>query len=172
MRSIFAVCAIALVLFPVSAFASCPDIYGPYSCCGTSWYVYSWTLACAGTSGSVSSTTDSCGDNVYAMTGSSATITYTYTIGASDPIINQNNWQASLYVQFSDPTSNANNNINATVSVRHNGQIVSNNTIVSQNGTQGSLDCGPFRAYYYYTAVAGDTITVTVTGSNDGNATI
>ena len=30
----------------------------------------------------------------------------------------------------------------------------------------------PSYAYYYYTAVAGDLIIVTITGSNNGNATI
>src|SRR4051812_21450041 len=148
MKSLIAICAIALIIFPTAAFASCPDIYGPYSCCGTSWYIYQFTLACAGVSGSVSSTTDSCSDNVYAITGSSATITYTYEIGQNDPILNSANWQAALYVQFSDPTSNSGNYINATVSVVHNRAVVSTNTIVSQNGSQGSLDCGPFRAYY------------------------
>ncbi len=41
MKAVLAVFAIVLVLFPASAFASCPDILGPYYIFASTYYVYS-----------------------------------------------------------------------------------------------------------------------------------
>jgi|ERR1041385_917803 hypothetical protein len=176
MKSTLAVVAIALVIFPVNAFASCPDItYG--ACCGIAWYEYRFTTACAGTSGSVSTTTLlSCSypltpPDGYQFTGS-GTVTYSYTLGASDPILNSAHWSAGLIVEFSDPNNSPYNTLNATISVTHNGSTTTN-TIVSHDGTQGTLSCSRYD-YYYFSAVAGDTLTVTITGTNfnSGSTTI
>jgi hypothetical protein len=151
-------------VLPMNAYASCPDIHSG-ACCGTFWYEYDWTTSCAGTSGSVSSSTLSCYSTpAYAITGSSGTITYSYTIGGSDPIANTTHWSAGLFVDFDDPNNSQYNTLNVTVSVTHNGST-SSNTILSWNGQSGDISCGRYD-YYFFTAVAGDTITVTISGTN------
>jgi hypothetical protein len=168
MKSILAAFVIALVLLPGSAYASCPNItYG--ACCGVAWYEYSFALTCAGTSGSIAPTTLSCSypltpPPAYQFNGTSATVTYSYTIGANDPMMNPAHWSAGLLIDLDDPSASQYNTLNATVSVTHNGSTTSN-TIVSRNGTQGTVSCTRYD-YYYFTAVAGDTITVTITGTN------
>src|SRR5437016_3516884 len=116
MKSIVAIsAAIAVTIFPATAFATCPTITS-----GGTYYIYSFTTSCAYITGSYTNTTDSCGDTVHGLTGSPTTITYTYDIQPGDPIENSAGWEAEVYVQFSDPTSNANNSLTATVSVIHN----------------------------------------------------
>ena len=165
MKSIVASAAIMLVLFfPANALASCPNITGPYSCCGTSWYQYELDPSCAGTSGSVSSATMSCYSQAGHQYTGNGTVTYTYTIGQSDPILNSAHWSAQVYVDFNDPNNSIYDTLNLSVSVTHNGSTTSY-TMLSQNGTQGSLSCST-AAYWYFTAVAGDTITLTFTATN------
>jgi hypothetical protein len=166
MKSVIAVAVIALLLTPVNAYAACPNITGPYICCGSGyWHEYEWDASCAGTSGSVGSGTLSCFNSPSkTFTGASGTVTYSYTIGASDPINNSNKWSVGLFLDFDDSTDSQYNTITASVSVTHNGSTTSN-TIKTHNGTQGDLGCNRYD-YWYFTAVPGDTITVTITGTN------
>jgi hypothetical protein len=165
MKAVLALFAIVLVLFPASAFASCPDILGPYYWSTSTWYVYSFGTSCAAGSGSVCSTTDGCSDPAIGYPNGYGTVSYYYEIGANDPIPNSNQWSAGLYADFSDPNNSASNYLTATVNVVHN-RATTTYTIFSVNGSTGSLNCGPFQSYYYFTAVAGDTIYVTITGNN------
>jgi len=170
---VFFVVALSFVAFPTAAQASCPNITGPYFLGSYYWYEYSFSTSCAGTSGSgVSTSALSCySDPAYQFTGSSGTVTYSYVVGANDPIINSAHWEVSLFVDFNDPSSSPYNTLNASVSVTHNGSTTSH-TIVSQNGTQGSLSCARYD-YWFFSAVANDTITVTITGTNfNGGSTI
>jgi hypothetical protein len=80
-KSMTAVIAIALFIFPIEMYAGCPS-FRSGACCGTAWEEYDFDASCAGISGSVATPvgTDSCSDTAYQFTGS-GTITYSYTIG-------------------------------------------------------------------------------------------
>lgn len=174
MKSFIAVIFAAFIaVFPAPLYAACPNIHSG-ACCGTFWYEYDWTLACAGTSGSVSASTLSCFSSpAYSFTGSSGTATYSYTIGASDPIANTAKWSAGVFLDATDTTDSQFNTLLVTVSVTHNGSTTSN-TIFSWNGqTGGDVSCGRYD-YWYFTAVVGDTITVQVSATNfsSGSTTI
>ena len=162
MKYITAVVAIAVMaIFPLNAFAGCPTINGPYSCCGTSWYDYTFDTTCAGTTGNVTSATLWCYSTPAKQFGTgSSSATYSFTIGANDPILNANNWQVDLrYVEWSDPNSSIYNTLSATVSVTHNGSTTSN-TFFSINGT--NTESCALSSYAVFSAVAGDSITVTI----------
>jgi hypothetical protein len=93
----------------------------------------------------VSTTTLSCSypltpPPAYQFNGTSATVTYSHTLTANHPILNSAHWEAGLIIDFDDPSSSQYNTLNATVSVTHNGSTTSN-TIVSRNGTQGTVSC-------------------------------
>ena len=172
MKSVIVAVVVALLFSPLNAYAACPNITGPFFCCGSGyWYEYKWDASCAGTSGSVGSGTLSCyNEPSKAITGASGTVTYSYTVGASDPLLNSNKWSVSMFVDFDDPNNSQYNTLTASVGVTHNGSTTSN-TIFSHNGTQGDLSCSR-KGYYYFTAVVGDTITVTITGTNFSANTI
>jgi hypothetical protein len=165
MKYATAVIAIAVMaIFPLNAFAGCPTINGPYSCCGNFYYTYVFDTSCAGTSGNVSATTMYC--DFYNSTPAkqfgtgSSSATYSFIVGASDPIVDSNNWEVDLrYVEWSDPNASMYNTLSATLSVTHNGSTTSN-TFYSINGTT-SQNCA-LSSYASFSAVAGDTITVTV----------
>ncbi len=170
MRS--AVVALLLTFaLPYNLYAACPNINSG-ACCGTFWYEYAFTTSCAGTSGSVSNSTLSCYSTpAHSFTGT-GTVTYSYTIGASDPIINSNHWSASIFVDFDDPNNSQFNTLNITVGVTHNG-VTTSNTLLSWNGQSGDLSCSR-EDFWYFSAVAGDTISVTIsaTNFNSGSTTI
>ncbi|MDQ3282506.1 MAG: hypothetical protein M3Q69_13985 [Acidobacteriota bacterium] len=151
-----------LTLSPLTAYAGCPSIIGPTLCCGRSWYQYQFDTSCAGTSGSVSNATLWCYSTPAKQFGTgSSSVTYSYTIGANDPILAT--WDADIrYVEWYDPNNSIYNTLTATVSVQHNG-VTTSSTFLNINGTTSkscSLEGGTF------SAVAGDTVTVTI------NATI
>lgn len=164
MKRKMAVIAIAVMaIFPLNAFAGCPTISGPYSCCTYVYYTYVFDTSCAGTTGNVSATTQYC--DFYNPTPAkqfgtgSSSATYSYTVGANDPIVDSNNWEVDLrYVEWSDPNASVYNTLSATLSVTHNGSTTSN-TFSSINGTTSQNCTSP---YATFSAVAGDTITVTV----------
>lgn len=148
-----------LAVFPLTAYAGCPTIVGPTACCGRYWYYYNFDTSCAGTSGNVSTTNMWCYSTPAHQFGTgTSTVTYSYTIGSSDPVLTT--WAAELrYVEWSDPNNSIYNTLVATVSVTHNGSTTSN-TFLSINGTTSrscSLESGGF------SATTGDTITVTIT---------
>jgi hypothetical protein len=170
MKAITAVFAIALFsILPTVAYAACPNITGPYICCGTSWYQYDWPNSCAGTGGSgVSTATLSCYSlGGHQFTGSSGSVSYQHTVQSTDPVTNYNNWQVSAYFDFDDPSNSQYNTLTATVSVTHNGSTTSY-TFLNWSGASGDLSCGRY-GYYYFTAVVGDTITVTYNATNFNN---
>ncbi|HEX2062070.1 MAG TPA: hypothetical protein VHK90_15115 [Thermoanaerobaculia bacterium] len=163
MRYITAVIATFLMaLFPVNAFAGCPTITGPTFCCGIYWYTYSFDTSCAGTSGSVSDTNMWCYNTPAKAFGTgSSSVTYSYTIGASDPDLS--GWSADLrYVEWYDPNGSIYNTLTATASITRNGSTTSN-TFLSLNGTQSRscslewVDLGNVQA--------GDTVTITINTS-------
>jgi hypothetical protein len=164
MKHKMAVIAIAVIMaiFPLNAFAGCPTINGPYACCGYLYYTYVFDASCASTSGNVSAATEYC--DFYNPTAAkqfgtgSSSATYSYTLGTSDPIVDSNNWEVDLrYVEWSDPNASTSNTISATVSVTH-GSTTSN-TFFSINGTTSQNCTTPYASF---SAVAGDTITVTI----------
>ncbi|HET7435865.1 MAG TPA: hypothetical protein VFN10_14250 [Thermoanaerobaculia bacterium] len=163
MKAIAAVLALVLVVVP-SAFAGCPTISGPYICCGTAWYQYSWSTSCAGTTGNVSNATMWCYSTPAKAFGTgSSSATYSYTIGSSDPIANH--WSADLrYVEWSDPNGSASNTLSATLSVTHNGSTTSR-TLFSVNG-QSSKSCSlEGTGATNFDAAVGDTVTITINAS-------
>jgi hypothetical protein len=163
MKAFFAALLVALVIaIPVQA--ACPNITGPFFLGPYSWYEYRFALSCAGTTGSVGTSTLSCfGDPAHTFTGS-GTVQYSYTVSAGDPYINYTKWQVAQFFDFNDPSNSNTNTLNASVSVTHNGSTTSY-TILNYNGSIGDLSCARYD-YFYFTAVAGDTITVTVTATN------
>jgi hypothetical protein len=167
MKPITAIFAIILTAaLSNNAYAICPSIQTGY-CCGTYWYQYDFAAGCAGTSGSVSTSTLSCGSTpAYQFTGS-GTVSYAYTVGANDPIINSARWSAGLLVDFDDPNNSPYNTLNASVSVTHNGSTTSY-AILAWDGLTGDTACDR-DDYRYFSAVAGDTITVTITATNFNN---
>jgi hypothetical protein len=164
MKYATAVIAIALMaVFPLNSYAACPNINGPYSCCGLTWYDYTPDTSCAGTSGNVSPATLWCYSTPAKQFGSgSSSVTYSFTIGQNDPVLNS--WSVDLrYVEWSDPNASIYNTLSATVSVTHNGST-SSQTFYSING-QTTQSCA-LSSYATFSATHGDTIAVTI------NATI
>lgn len=169
MKSILAVVLLALVAvaFPVSAYASCPDVTGPFLLGPYYWYQWEWDTSCAGTSGSVSTDTLSCfSDPAYKFTGT-GTVTYSHTVTANDPVVDTAKWQVAQFVDFDDPSNSQYNTFTATLSVTHNGSTTSHG-IVTWNGSLGDISCNRYD-YWYFTAVTGDTITVTLSATNFNN---
>lgn len=173
MKSFLAVFFVAFIAaFPAPLYAACPT-FRSGACCGTVWEEYDWTLSCAGTAGSVSTSTLSCySAPAYNFTGSSGSATYSYTVGASDPLYNTAKWSAGVFVDFNDTTNSQYNTLNISVSVTHNGSTTSH-TILNWSGATGDISCNRYD-YFYFTAVVGDTITVTITATNfsSGSTTI
>ena len=164
MKYVTAVIAIAaMAILPLNAFAGCPTINGPYSCCGVVWYEYTWDTSCAGTTGSVSPATLWCYSTPAKQFGTgSSSVTYSHTLTSTDPV--QPSWSVDLrYVEWSDPNNSIYNTLSATVSITHNGSTTSQ-TFYSINGTT-SQSCA-LSSYATFSATTGDTITVTI------NATI
>lgn len=161
MRYVTAVIATVLMaLFPINAFAGCPTITGPHACCGGyQWYTYTFDTSCAGTSGNVSDTNMWCYSTPAKAFGTgSSSATYSYTIGASDPDLN--NWTADVrYIEWYDPNGSIYNTMTVTASVTRGGTTTSY-PILSVNGTQ-SRSCS-----LEYTNIgsvsAGNTVTVTI----------
>jgi hypothetical protein len=172
MKHVTAISAIILAaVLSSNVYASCPNIQAGY-CCGTYWYQYDFAAGCAGTSGSVAASTLSCSSTpAYQFTGS-GTVSYSYTVGANDPIINSARWSAGLLFDFDDPNNSPYNTLNASVSVTHDGSTTSY-TILAWNGLTGDTACDR-DDYWHFGAVAGDTITVTITATNfnSGSTTI
>ncbi len=161
-KAFSALLAIAVVLFPGSAFAGCPDITGPYACCGISWFMYHWDTSCAGRTGNTSAATMWCYSTPAWQFGTgTSSLTYSYTLGANDPV--SSNMTADLrYVEWSDPNASIYNTLTATLSVTHNGST-SSQTFYSVNG-QNTQSCA-LSSYATFSAVAGDTITITITAT-------
>lgn len=96
MKAITAVIVAAVMLFAPSAFAGCPSINGPYCMFAGCWYEYSQDTTCAGRSGNVSYTTLWCYNRPALQFGTgSSSANYSFTLGPSDPI-NNNNWNVDL----------------------------------------------------------------------------
>jgi hypothetical protein len=150
--------------FPAPLYASCPDITS-YS----RWVEYDWTLGCAGTTGSPGTTTLSCFSlPAHNFTASSSSATYSYTIQSGDPIYDTTKWSSSVYVDFNDNTNSSSNTLSISVSHTHNG-VTTSHTMLNWNGALGDFACRNY-GYFYFTAVVGDTITVTVNATNFSSA--
>jgi hypothetical protein len=164
MKYVAIVLAVAVSLFPASAFAACPDQNGPFSCCGGyTWYTFTFDTSCASTSGSVSATTLSCFSMpAYSWDYGSGTADYSmsvpYGMGGS-------NWTATVFVDFNDPYTYNLNAVSASVYVWHNGNLSSNQTFFIHQGNQGSLSCQRFDSSAF-SVIAGDTIEVIMTGQS------
>lgn len=92
-------------------------------------------------------------------TGTS-TATYSFVIGGSDPVYNT--WTADAYVEWNDPNGSSSNTITVTAAVTHSGSTTSA-TLLNINGTT-SRSC-TLESANLISAVAGDTVTFTVTTS-------
>jgi opacity protein-like surface antigen len=159
MKSITAFVVLASMLFTPAAFAACPNITGPYCLFLGCWYEYEQSPTCAGTTGNVSNSTMWCYNTPAKSFGTgSSSATYTFTIGASDPVASR--YEVDLrYVEWSDPNASIYNTLSATVSVTHNGSTTSQ-TFYSINGTV-TKSCALSNSATFY-ATAGDTVSVTI----------
>ena len=106
MRYVFTIMIAVFVALSVPAYGSCPNVSGPFFLGPYYWYEWDWATSCAGTTGSVSTSTLSCfSDPAYQFTGSSGTVTYSYTVGASDPVVDTTKWQVTQFFDFNDPNN-------------------------------------------------------------------
>lgn len=159
MRYLRLVVVAALLIFPLSAFASCPDRYDLFS---TSFFFFDTT--CGNRTGSISTSSLSCGtqggaDQFGVYSGS---VVYTMTVPSD---LSGSPWAVFLYVDFNDPSTYSMNAISASVSVTHNGNVTHSETIFIHAGNNGSLSCQGYNSSTF-SASPGDTITVTYTGVN------
>lgn len=164
MKYVTVVLVIALVLFPGSLFAACPDqSVVPHA------VLFSFDTSCASTSGNVSSTTMWCSYPAYSFDTGSGSADYSMTVPSG---FSGNNFSAQVYVEFSDPNSYSGNAVSATVFVYHNNSLSSYNTFLQHDGTQGSLSCQLVDTGLF-SASPGDTIEVQITATKyNSNATI
>ena len=164
MKYVTAVLAIALIVFPGSLFASCPDqTTVPQA------VLFSFDTSCASTSGDVSSTTMWCSYAAHSFDTGSGTADYSMTVPSG---FSGNHFSAQVYVEFSDPNSYSGNAVSVTVFVYHNNSLTSYDTFVQHDGTQGSLSCQLIDTGLF-SASPGDTIEVSMTATKyNSNATI
>ena len=159
MKYVSVVLAVAVALLPASSFAGCPDRHS--ICCGYDYFTFD--TSCASTSGSVNTATLSCYSwDAYQWNGSGS-VDYQMTVPSDLGTLNT--WSVSIYVDFDDPEAYSGDVVSATVIVWHNGRPSYTNSFFFHDGTQGSLSCDIFGSGYF-TASAGDTIEVSMTGSN------
>jgi hypothetical protein len=163
---------IGIVLFPANALATCPDATD-YYCPGPNCYtVYSFDLGCGSISGDNVETdgTMSCyGWPAIEFANGNGSIDFEMTVPANK---GGDHWSTQLYVDFDDPFYHYfGDNITATVIVRHNGSITTNNTFLMHTGEQGSMSCDLVGSGYF-SAQDGDTITVYIAANNGYYATI
>jgi hypothetical protein len=163
MKYIAAALALAVALFPAGAFAGCPDQNGPYFCCGTGWYTFTFDTSCPTTSGNVAATTMWCyGSPAYQWNYGSGSVDYTMTVPAG---MDGNNWSVSIYAEFSDPHAYSGDAVSATVYVYHNGSVTYAQNFFIHQGDQGSLSCSLYGSNAF-SVVGGDTIEVYMGGQN------
>lgn len=158
----------AAVALPIHATCPTPPS-GPSCAGGLCWYTYTPDDECLQLSGSVSSTTLSCyGWNGYEFgNGAGSTVSYTFTIGANDPI---GNFSGTSYVDFDDPNDSAYDQIQGWARVTHNGSDTYTN-LFTHAGYMGDLSCQPLSGHF--SATNGDTVMVYLRVTKwYGNATI
>jgi hypothetical protein len=148
---------LALLIFTLAwpTYATCPTPpTGPSCAGGLCWYVYTPDDDCWQLSGSVSPTTLSCMNGYAFGNGWASTVSYTFTIGANDPI---GNFSGTSYVDFDDPNDSAYNQIEGWAIVNHNGSDTYTQ-LFSHAGYMGDLSCQVLSGHF--SATNGDTVTV------------
>jgi hypothetical protein len=169
MKAIRVLLAVAVVLLPQSAFASCPDrYYGLYGPSGltSGWYDVFDPATCPTTDSSTG--TMSCyGWSANSFDpGSYARYTMTVPSGTGS-----GGWSMATWVDFNDPNAHSYNIMAVLVRVWHNGNISYSNTFFFHDGTQGSLNCYRIDSPTF-TVADGDTIEVYYSVDNYTHATI
>lgn len=168
MKFVTLLLVIAMVVFPSNAFASCPTQTGPFTVGFFNYYEFNFDTSCATTSGSVSTASMSC----YSLPsyhwdyGTGSVVDYQMTV----PINVFSNFSVSVFVDFSDPHSDYQDAISATVIAMHNTTVTHNETIMLHAGNQGSLSCTRFDSGTF-SASAGDTIEIVMTGQSSHSDT-
>lgn len=175
-RPAAAILAVLLLLIP-NADASCPVIH-QVSCCGSSWYQFDVNSTCVTTSGVSSTTLASCSSYpAYKYNpGVGDSASWSFVVPADGtPIAGGNtywrlaHWSVEVYVDFASPTHSNWDNLSGTLQVYHNG--FTTYSIFNFNGAiSSSQNCS--MQSVNFSAVNGDTITITITGGGDSSATV
>lgn len=158
MRKLIFLLSLAFLGIGTTAHAICePSPSGPSCAGGLCWYDYTPSSNCWDLSGSVSGTSACYSDGYEFGVYSGSLVSYTFTIGQSDPVTGSFSFAA--YVDFVDPNDSASNQIQGWAYVVHNG-IGSFTSLFSHSGATGDLSCA--RLYGNFDAVRGDTVTVAI----------
>ena len=171
MKYIGLLVSIALVLFPVTSYAACPDYTcnlgpGPSGSCPNCFY--SFDTSCATTSNVSDTTLSFCNWPGHQFLSGSGSVDYSMTVPSGH---GSSCKSVVVYVDFSDSTSSSQDAISVTVIVRHNGSVTYADAYYFHDGTQGLLTCS-LAGSSTFSAAAGDTIEVSVTATNTYGATI
>jgi len=171
-KSFIAVALIALALGGTSASAQCLTITNGSGPGGITWYMYSLQRACWNTSGNVSNATVSCSTDAGWQIGQvwspAATIIASFFI-PSGKVYNPAHWNIQSRLQTNSPDQSWWDYIDISVSVLHqDGTRTYYNGLQHWNGTMASLSGCPAQTSSYFSASAGETITVTITSANPG----
>jgi hypothetical protein len=163
MKYIGVLMAVALLLAPLSASATCPDRHD-YILWPGGYSVFFFD-GCGSYSGSAGTGTMSCygwsGDQIYYGSGS---VDYSMTV-PSDTSSGTHPWSVRIYVDFSDPYTYSLNGISASVIVRHNGSVTHSDSFFIHNGNQASMGCDMVNSSSF-DASPGDSIEVSYGGVN------
>jgi hypothetical protein len=151
---------------------ACPT--APSSLQGTypnQWYDYTQAAACYTTSGNVGSGSDDCmSGTVWQFNSGTSTVTTSFTLTSSDPILDSTKWYITDTLKLTSPGGTSGDRIEVDMDVTHPNLSVSHYTLYFWSGASGNLACGSHSAYF--TANTGDTITIIIAATNSGTATI
>jgi hypothetical protein len=155
---------VLLTFVAANAFA-CPTApTGPYFWNGLEWYDYTQSASCYsfyGSGNTPTSTTLDCGYSGWQFgSGNYDSMRTSFTIGATDPILNANHWRVITNLTFISPDQTSFDYFAFTVYVRHSDNSTTTYTLYTHNGSQGNLTgCNQLNEAYF-SATHGDTVTV------------
>lgn len=160
-----------VLLFAMSASASCPTVYGgPYVAWWGSWYVYDVGQSCYTVSGSASKVSLICGNPGFVFGSGSGQAQTSFTLTSSHPILNPARWNIGTNIIASSPGGTSADRVEIDINVQHPNGTTSYYTNYYWSGVNGSLSCHLTNSYF--TANTGDTIYIIIAASNSGGATI
>jgi hypothetical protein len=158
--------ALVVLLYPVtSAFATCPIRNELFT---TSFF--SFTTSCGSRSGFVStgnltSCTSDGGADIFNV--GSGSVSYSMTVPSD---LSGSPWVVHIVVDFNDPSTNSSNILSASVTVVHNGNVSHSETFFNHAGDGDPMSCQNVVSSSF-SAVPGDTITVSYSGTNNNSGT-
>lgn len=163
--------AVLLVsLTSANAWASCPDVFGPYQSSQGPYYQYDILPSCYTLSGGVTRATFICADPGFNFGSGTGQATMNFTVTSSDPIEDPTRWFIATRLKLSSPGGTSSDRFELDVNVTHPNNTVSYYTNYYWSGVNAPLNC--YTTGSNFTANVGDNIQIVFTGVNSGTATI